>query len=214
MKNPPRRVNEIPDPLTPQGWEMEYKKGNPHWAEDKDPSKFAQEFVDTFRERGLKTILEIGCGNGRDSIFFAHANLKPTCIDVSPSAVKLAKTNFEEANVPVKIQVANAEKLPFEDNEFDGVFSLSVLHSTDLNKSLKEVFRVLKPKGLAFIYIYGSTQIPTGEEKDIIDLDAYLVLLQKVGFKIDDFYSEDEEEFDESGEKHKLFVSYLEKEES
>ncbi len=198
--------------LTPKEWEKEYSKEIPHWAEDKNPSKFAQEFVEEVKRRKLQNVLEIGCGNGRDSIFFAHSGLEPTAIDVAPSAVELAEGNIKDAEVEVRIQVANAEDLPFADNEFDCIFSLSVLHATNLVKSLSEVYRVLKSEGYAFIYIYGDTQYSNGKIEKTIDLDKYLQLLKFVGFVILDFYTEQEEDFDEYGEKHKLYVAYLGKE--
>ena len=170
--------------LSPKDWEKEYSEGTPHWAEDMNPSEFAQNFVEEVQRLNLKTVLEIGCGNGRDSIFFAQSGLTPTAIDVSPSAIELAETNIKKAGVNVETKVANAENLPFSNNEFDSVFSLSVLHSTDLKKSLSEIYRVLREKGYAFIYIYGDVQFSNNEKRDIIDIDSYMKLLSSIGFTI------------------------------
>jgi len=195
--------------LSPSQWEQEYSKGTPHWAEDKNPSKFAQDFVKLMQEEKCHSLLEIGCGNGRDSIFFSNAGFRAIAIDVSESAVELAEGNIKEAKARVNIQVANAEKLPFKNREFDAVFSLSVLHSTNLKKSLSEVDRVLRSGGIAFIYIYGDTQYATGKVKDIIATNDYIELLKSIGFIILDFYTEQEEDFDEYGERHKLLIATL-----
>jgi len=197
--------------LTPAEWEDEYSEGVPHWAIDKNPSLFAQEFVEELRSRKLKTILEVGCGNGRDSIFFTHAGLTVTAIDVSASAIDLAKQNAEDAEVFIDFQVANAEKLPFEDGQFDAVFSLSVLHATKLKKSIPEINRVIASKGVAFIYLYGDTQYADGKREEYITIDNWLELLKSLNFTVLDFYSEQEEEFDEFGEKHQLLISLIEK---
>lgn len=197
------------DVMNPSAWEKEYAKGTPHWAKDKEPSEFAKEFAVELEKKEAKTVLEIGSGNGRDSIFFAKKGFKVSAVDVSPSAVELAKSNMEKTKVDVNIQEANAESLPFSNSEFDGVFSLSVLHSTNLRSTLPEVYRVLKSKGYAFIYIYGSTQHKDGGIDEKISLDNYIKLLKTTGFIVWDLYTEEEEKFDSLGEKHKIFVARL-----
>lgn len=198
--------------LSPAEWEALYSAGDPHWATSKDPSIFAQEFVKELQEKKTKTILEVGSGNGRDSIFFYHAGLDVTAIDVSPSAVELAKENAKEAEAIVDFQVGNAEEMSFSDNQFGAVFSLSVLHSTDLSKSISEIQRVLMKKGLAFIYLYGDTQFADGKREEHITVDGWLELLKSLNFTIINFYSEQDETFDEFGEKHQLLISLIEKE--
>ena len=130
-----------------------------------------------------------------------------------PKAVELAKANAVKAKVDVTFKVASVEKLPFEDAKFGAVFTLSVLHSTDLGKSLPEVARVLQPDGIAFVYIYGDTQFENGKPtEDTIKFNEYLKELRDLGFKVLESYTEQEDEFDEFGEKHRLFVVRLQKE--
>ncbi|GAH19767.1 unnamed protein product, partial [marine sediment metagenome] len=62
--------------LSPRDWEEAYSEDPPHWAVDLTPSLFAQDFTKEMADRKLKSVLEIGCGNGRDSIFFARAGFK------------------------------------------------------------------------------------------------------------------------------------------
>jgi len=199
----------MPDNMTPGSWEKAYAEGTAHWAESREPSLFAKDFVKELEWRKAKTILEIGCGNGRDSIYFAKKGFKVIAIDMAPSAVELAKANADKAGVGVDIKQANAENLTFGINSFDAVFSLSVLHSTNLPASISEVHRVLKYKGYAFIHIYGNTIFPGGKININISLDNYLSLLKEVGFSILDFYAEEENKADASGEKHTVYVAKL-----
>lgn len=197
------------DGMTPSKWEAEYSEGTPHWAKDMAPTEFAKDFAKELERRKLTTVLEIGCGNGRDSIYFAKKGLKVTAVDVAPSAVKLAQENVEKAKVNVDVQIANAEHLQFPSDSFGAVYSLSVLHATRLGKSLEEVYRVLRRGGFAFIYIYGDTQTKTGIQRDGIGVDKYITALKFLGFTIWDFYTEQEDKYDQYGEKHKLFVAKL-----
>lgn len=101
------------------------------------------------------TVLEIGCGNGAYIPTAARmVGRKGTvhALDVQPEMLKLleAELNKEEnldiANVI--LHHADAEKLPFEDEQFDVVFMVAVLSEIpDVPKALKEVKRVLKPDG-------------------------------------------------------------------
>lgn len=199
--------------MTPSDWKAEYKKGKPHWAKSLEPSIFAKEFVEIMKEHQARSILELGCGNGRDSILFAKSGFEVTSVDIVPKAVELAKANAEKARVEIDFKVANAEKLPFDDTSFGAIFTLSVLHSTDLGKSLPEVARILQLDGIAFIYIYGDTQFKDGRPKeDTIRFTDYLQTLKTTGFKILKSYTEQQSEFDEFGEKHRIFVVTLQKE--
>jgi len=198
--------------MSPEDWKEAYEGGTPHWAIDMDPSLFAQDFVQELKSHKLSSkLLEIGCGNGRDSIFFAKAGFNVSAVDIAPGAIDLAKKNAQAAEVQIDFQEANAEKLPFEDSTFAAVFTLSVLHSTNLNKSIPETIRVLKGHGLLFVYIYGSTESVDGTTEQTITVDAFMQLLKDSGYEILDFYSEQQEQYDEAGEKHQILVALAEK---
>jgi len=199
--------------MTPSDWKAAYNKGAPHWAKGLKPSEFALDFIKLMKKYKVENILEIGCGNGRDSIAFARAGYSVTSIDIVSKAIDLAKGNAKKADIKINFKVANAEKLPFDDASFGAVFTLSVLHSTNLNKSLPEVVRVLKPDGVAFIYIYGDTQFENGKKtEDTIAWGDYLRDLKALGFEILKSYTDNEKEYDEFGEKHRIFVVLLKKE--
>jgi len=101
--------------------------------------------------------------------------------------------------------------LPYPSRSIDAVFSLSVLHASSLGSSIPEIYRVLGIEGYAFIYIYGDTKFADGKIQKIIGVDEYIKLIRDTGFKIVDFYTEEEEKYDEFGEKHKLIIAFLEK---
>jgi ubiquinone/menaquinone biosynthesis C-methylase UbiE len=112
------------------------------------------ELLDYNKFKGKK-LLEIGCGWGFDLIQFAKGGAEVTGIDLSENSIKLAKKYFESRNVKAILQTGNAENLEFNDNEFDVVVSLGVLHHTpDTRVALGEVYRVLKPSGEALIMLY------------------------------------------------------------
>ena len=195
--------------MTPATWEKAYVEGLAHWTSSSAPSLFAKNFVVEVKNRKLTSVLEIGCGDCIDSIFFAKQGLKVTAVDVAPTAVALAQENVEKSGITVDVQLANAEFLQFPSGSFASVFSLSVLHATMLEKSLAEVYRVLRSGGFAFIHLYANTQTRAGVVGGELSVDNYIRLLKTIGFIIWDFYTEQEEKFDQTGEKHRIFVAFL-----
>jgi ubiquinone/menaquinone biosynthesis C-methylase UbiE len=115
-----------------------------------------------------KKVLEIGCGIGMDGIEFAKIGAEYTGVDLSDQSIALCKKHFEIFNTTGNIINTDAENLPFEDNTFDLVYSWGVLHHIpDMQKSINEVYRVLKPGGEIKIMIYN--------KYSLVGLQLYLV---------------------------------------
>jgi len=101
------------------------------------------------------TMLEVGCGAGWELAHWARCGMNPTGLDLSAAALALAQKNFEHNGLTAEFKHGSAEELPFDDNTFDIVASLGVLHQTEsTQKAVSEVFRVLKPGGEAVITLY------------------------------------------------------------
>lgn len=96
-------------------------------------------------------ILEVGCGNGEFTKRLAKIkskDIKIAAIDLTPDLITLARKTVKNSNVIFKID--NLHKLSFNNNEFNLVCGISILHHVDLGKSLSEIYRVLKPGGEIF----------------------------------------------------------------
>lgn len=98
-----------------------------------------------------KKLLDLGCGIGDASIYFALRGAEVTAIDISPAMIKLVKklARLKRVSKKVGAKVMVAEKLNLPSNSFDFVFGNGVLHHVDPNRALSEVYRVLKPGGKA-----------------------------------------------------------------
>lgn len=111
------------------------------------------------RTKGLK-VLEIGVGLGADHQRFAEAGAELHGIDLTPRAIEHTTRRLATFGLSSKLNVGDAESLPFADGTFDVVYSWGVLHhSPDTPKAFQEVLRVLKPGGEARIMIYQTWSI-------------------------------------------------------
>ncbi|ANS27444.1 class I SAM-dependent methyltransferase [Rhodococcus opacus] len=94
--------------------------------------------------------LELGCGTGFFLLNLMQGGVAKTgsVTDLSPGMVKVALRNAEGLGLSVDGRVADAETIPYEDGTFDLVVGHAVLHHIpDVEQSLREVLRVLKPGG-------------------------------------------------------------------
>ncbi len=97
-------------------------------------------------------VLDIGCGAGLDTLLAARMagpEGRVAGIDVTQAMIDKARASLSILGLQnVIFQVAEAESLPFPDNDFDAVISNGVFNLTlDKEKALKEAHRVLKPGG-------------------------------------------------------------------
>ena len=113
-----------------------------------------------FNQYKNKKVLEIGVGDGIDHLELAKAGASLTGIDITPKSIELTKRNLELHGYHSDLLVADAENLPFEDEIFEVVYSFGVLHHIpDTQKTIDEIYRVLKPQGKALITLYNKNSL-------------------------------------------------------
>jgi ubiquinone/menaquinone biosynthesis C-methylase UbiE len=102
-----------------------------------------------------RTVLDVGCGAGTDLMRFARGGAIVTGVDISSSAIELARRNFEQQGFTADLRVADGERLPFADDTFDLVYAHGVVQYTpDGQRLVDECRRVLKRGGEAVFQVY------------------------------------------------------------
>ncbi|RJR30244.1 class I SAM-dependent methyltransferase [Candidatus Microgenomates bacterium] len=120
------------------------------------PDEFVVRFVNNeFKKRKINKVLEIGCGAGRHLSYLHKEGFTVTGTDVAQAAVKLAKKRLSSEKIyKVPVSVADGVNLPFKDASYDAVLGWRYLHVFDkkrIQNAVDEIYRVLKPKGVALI---------------------------------------------------------------
>lgn len=100
-------------------------------------------------------VLEVGCGMGTMAMNWARAGVRMTAVDLNEVAVEQTRRRFELFDLGGAIFQTDARKLPFEDASFAYAYSWGVLHhSPDVEGSLAEMLRVIRPGGGFGVMVY------------------------------------------------------------
>ncbi len=111
--------------------------------------------------RPYEHAMELGSGTGFFLLNLMQGGLikKGSVTDLSPGMVKVALRNAEHLGLDVDGRVADAERIPYDDDTFDLVVGHAVLHHIpDVSAAFREVLRVLKPGG-RFVFAGEPTKI-------------------------------------------------------
>jgi ubiquinone/menaquinone biosynthesis C-methylase UbiE len=95
-----------------------------------------------------KSLLDLGCGAGENSVYFAKLGAHCVATDYSPGMVEVALKLAEKNGVTVTGKVVNAMEIDYPDNSFDIIYAANLLHHIpDPLITIREMHRVLKPGG-------------------------------------------------------------------
>ena len=114
----------------------------------------------------------MGCGTGFFLLNLIQSGVarRGSVTDLSPGMVKVATRNGQSLGLDIDGRVADAEGIPYDDDTFDLVVGHAVLHHIpDVELSLREVVRVLKPGG-RFVFAGEPTTVGNGYARTLADL--------------------------------------------
>lgn len=114
-------------------------------------------FLDYLKPPG--SILDVGCGSGKETAFFVQQGFQVIGIDLSQSLLKQAQLLHPELD----LKLMDMRQLDFANQIFDGVWAnASVLHldRSDVLPTIREFYRVLKPHGICYVMV----KVGQGEE--------------------------------------------------
>ncbi len=144
---------EHPEHTQHTHWEETYSKRPDFFGAE--PSEFGVRAAATLEQHGLHTILELGCGQGRDTFMLLQRGFAVTAVDYSEAGLRQMEQQAKVLGVANRLTMRRNDArqgLPFPDDSFDGCFShmffTMELTEQELERIFREILRVLKPNGL------------------------------------------------------------------
>lgn len=123
-------------------------------------------------------VLDLGCGSGTFSVWFAELGAQVVGLDLSPAMIALAKDKARQRGVQPDFRVADIrEALPVEAAEFDLVFTGTAMHYIEsLEAVMREVARVMKPEArlvASVLHPMSTALFPSSEAGDVEGPDPW-----------------------------------------
>lgn len=141
-------------------------------------AKLVQHLFNHVPRNGL--ILDLGCGEGRNSLYLSQVGYNIVGIDLSYKAARVMRNNFFEEELKGSVITGDARNLPFANESVDGVLAHHIfdhLNSEGFLSSFNEAFRVLKSSGVMLLTMDKFEEL-TGDKNVISCDDKSLVYIK------------------------------------
>lgn len=174
---------------------MTGRRGGEEWTQDVkrfrgiDPEVWKASLVDQMMKKYIKgeaAVLEVGVGAGRWSAILQELAARLILTDISQKCLDLCRERFKQVD-QIEYYFIKERLNGIADNSIDAVWSCDVfvhLNPTDIERSLEDFSRILKPGGIVMIHHPGS--LPSGERlskgfRSYMDRDLFAHLVAKQG---------------------------------
>jgi ubiquinone/menaquinone biosynthesis C-methylase UbiE len=128
------------------------------------PSQCAALAAERFLDRGIQTVLDLGCGVGRDTVFLAQKGLRVIGIDAARSGLRSALQKLKNRDLALTDEIiyiqADGRSLPLDTRSIPAVYCFGLLHefvgdqaSENVRRVLAEIERVLQPEGILVLAV-------------------------------------------------------------
>jgi SAM-dependent methyltransferase len=110
----------------PGGYDIEYRASSSFWGPE--PGSLLQNLDRTFPTLRVKSVLDVGCGEGKNAAFFARRGAEVEAYDISRVAIAHARDASGAAHPGIRFMVADVSEVNFDRNDYDVVVAYGLFH--------------------------------------------------------------------------------------
>jgi SAM-dependent methyltransferase len=154
----------------PEFWETNFIEKQEMWG--LQPSNSAVITKDFFVQKSVKNILIPGIGYGRNAQIFIENGIKVTGIEISKTAIELARKHY---GTDINIYHGSVADMPFDNSRYEGIFCYALIHlldSQEREKLIHDCYNQLSEGGY-MVFTAISKEAPTFGKGKFISKDRY-----------------------------------------
>ncbi|TXR54092.1 class I SAM-dependent methyltransferase [Reinekea thalattae] len=158
-------------PSQQEFWEQHFQEKQMMWGSE--ASQSVKPALRLFQERQLQTLLIPGFGYGRNAKAFADHGFDITGIEISRTAIDIAKKQWANA---ITVHQGDVSDMPFDANQYDGIFCYALLHlltKAARKKFIDDCYQQLNNNGY-MVFVTLATHTPTFAQGAKMDHNTYL----------------------------------------
>lgn len=146
-----------------------------------------------------KRVLVVGCGAGSDALRIAKMGASVHAFDLSPDMLQLARRFAEAEGFEIDFSQMPAENLEYDDDLFDYVVAIDILHHVDIPDAMGEIVRVAKT-GCRFFMdeIYSHTWTDRVRKSGLVERHLYPLMVKWIYKNQHPYITEDERKLSEA----------------
>ncbi|MBP0904969.1 class I SAM-dependent methyltransferase [Mariniflexile gromovii] len=151
-------------------WETAFNDKQEMWG--MNPAKSAELTTNFFLEKSIKNILIPGIGYGRNAQPFISNGIKVTGIEISKTAIELAKKHYGNE---MTIFHGSVTEMPFGDKKYEGIFCYALIHlldSIERKKLIQDCYNQLTENGF-MVFTAITKEAPNFGKGKLIEKDRY-----------------------------------------
>jgi len=146
-------------------WETSFRDKQEMWGWE--PADSAIRTLELLKKNGLIKILIPGFGYGRNAKIFKDDGFKVTGIEISETAIDLARKHFGDS---IKVHHGSVSSMPFDQELYDGIFSYALIHllnEEERRKLIEDCYNQLNPNGYMVFVSISNMDFRYGQGKEI-----------------------------------------------
>ncbi|WP_343303557.1 class I SAM-dependent methyltransferase [Chitinophaga niabensis] len=151
-------------------WESAFNEKKEMWGFE--PAKSAVLTKDLFVEKSVRHVLIPGIGYGRNAKVFIDSGMAVTGIEISKTAIEMARKHYGEDMV---IHHGSVTDMPYDNKRYDGIFCYALIHlldSTERAKLIRDCYDQLSENG-HMVFTVISKEAQTYGQGTLISKDRY-----------------------------------------
>lgn len=149
-------------------WDTRFAEEGELWGTKPAPSAFSA--TSLFGGTGATRVLVPGCAYGRHALHFARNGFDVIGLDVSETALKLARRAAANEGLAIEFVLGDACAIPLSDDSVDAIYERALLHlllAEERALAVAEYARVLRPRGLLFVTSFSVYDAECGDGEEV-----------------------------------------------